>query len=69
LLFIDEDTMKNPLKEIDKLDFTLPKILTKELYKLQVSVVQEIQSRERYDMKNLWIEHEDNTIIKEFISQ
>jgi hypothetical protein len=47
----------------------LPKILTKALYKLQVSVAQEIQSRERSDATNLWIAQEENTIMKEVISQ
>jgi hypothetical protein len=38
MLQVDEDTMQNPLKEIDHLDLALPKVPTKALYKLQISV-------------------------------
>jgi hypothetical protein len=41
-IFLDEETMHKPLKEIETLDVALAKIPKKELYKLQVSVVQEI---------------------------
>jgi hypothetical protein len=49
MLFIDEETTQKPLKEIETLDLAFPKIPTKALYKLQISVTQEIQSRERSD--------------------
>jgi hypothetical protein len=49
ILFLDEETMQNTLKYIDTLDLTLPKIPTKALYKLHVSVTQEIQTRSRSD--------------------
>jgi hypothetical protein len=42
MLFIDEETTQNPLKDIETLDLALPNILTKALYKLQVNVVHEI---------------------------
>jgi len=41
------------MKDIDMLDLALPKIPTKVLYTLQVSVSQEIQSRARFDAMNL----------------
>jgi hypothetical protein len=47
MLFIDEETKQNPMKNMDTLDLVLTKISTNALYKLQISVVQEIQSRER----------------------
>jgi hypothetical protein len=47
MLFIDEEKKHNPMKEMDTLDLVLTKISTKALYKLQISVVQEIQFRER----------------------
>jgi hypothetical protein len=53
MLFVDEETTQNPLKYIETLDLALPKIPTKALYKLQVSITQEIQSRERSDATNL----------------
>jgi hypothetical protein len=42
MMFIDDKTSQNPLKDIETLDLALPKIPTKALYKLQVSVAQEI---------------------------
>jgi hypothetical protein len=38
MLQVDEDTMQNPLKDIEQLDLVLSKIPTKALYKLQISV-------------------------------
>jgi hypothetical protein len=45
--------MQRPLREIEMLDLEFPKIPTKALYKLQVSIAQEIQSRARSDATNL----------------
>jgi hypothetical protein len=42
MMFLDEEMTHKPLKDIEALDVTLAKILTKELNKLQVSIVQEI---------------------------
>jgi hypothetical protein len=53
MMFLDEETTNKPLKDIEALDVELSKIPPKELYKLQVSVMQEIQSRERSDATNL----------------
>jgi hypothetical protein len=69
MLFIDEETTQNPLKDIETLDLAFPKIPTKALYKLQVSVAQEIQSRARSDATNLQIAQEENVILKEVINQ
>jgi hypothetical protein len=69
MLFIDEETMQKPMKDIEMLDLALPKIPTKALYKLQVSVMQEIQSRARSDATNLQIAQEENMVLKEAISQ
>jgi hypothetical protein len=38
MLFIDEETTQKPMKDIEMLDLAMPKIPTKVLYKLQVSV-------------------------------
>jgi hypothetical protein len=53
MLFIEEEIVHNSLKDIETLDLGLLKIPTKVLYKLQVSVMQEIQCRERFDAMNL----------------
>jgi hypothetical protein len=42
MMFLDEETTHKPLKDIEALDVTLAKIPKKALYKLQVSVAQEI---------------------------
>jgi hypothetical protein len=55
MLLVDEETMQKPVKDIETLDLAMPKIPTKALYKLQVSVTQEIQSSARYDATNLQI--------------
>jgi hypothetical protein len=69
MLFIDEETTQKPAKDIETLDLVIPKIPTKALYKLQVSVTQEIQSKARYDATNLKITQEENMALKESISQ
>jgi hypothetical protein len=38
MMFIDEETTHKPLKDIETLEMALPKIATKVMYKLQVSV-------------------------------
>jgi hypothetical protein len=50
------------------LDVALAKIPTKALYKLQVSVVQEIQSRERVDATNLQVSQKENISMKEALN-
>ena len=65
MLFMDEETMQRPLREIEMLDLSFPKIPTKSLYKLHVSIAQEIQSRAISDVTNLQLAQEDNTSLKE----
>jgi hypothetical protein len=69
MLFMDEETTQRPLKDIEMLNFALPEIPTKALYKLQVSVMHEIQSRARSNATNLQLAQEDNTSLKEELSQ
>jgi hypothetical protein len=45
MLQFDEETMQNSLKYIDHLDLALPNVPMKELYKLQINVAWQIQSR------------------------
>jgi hypothetical protein len=53
MLQIDEDMEQKAMKYIDHLDLALDKVLTKALYKLQVSITQEIQSRAHVDAMEL----------------
>jgi hypothetical protein len=65
MLFIDEETTQKPLKDIEMLDVALAKIPTKLLYKLQVSIAQEIQYKEREDTTNLQVSQTENISMKE----
>ena len=67
MLFIDKETTQKPVKDIETLDLVMPKIPTMALYKLHVSVTQEIQSRARSDAMNLQIAQEENMALKEAI--
>jgi hypothetical protein len=51
------------------LDLTFPKIPTKAVCKLHISVAQEIQSRARSEATNLQTSQEENIALKEAISQ
>jgi hypothetical protein len=53
MLQVDKDTTHKPLKDIEQLDLVLSKIPTKALYKLQISVTHEVQSRARIDAMKL----------------
>jgi hypothetical protein len=55
MLFNNEETKQNPLKDIETLDLAFPKIPTKASYKLQVSIMQDIQSIGRFDGTKLTI--------------
>ena len=69
MLYIDEEVTHKPLKEIETLDLTFPKIPTKAVCKLHISVAQEIQSRARSEATNLQTSQEENIALKEAISQ
>jgi hypothetical protein len=68
MMFLDEETTQKPLKDIEALDVALAKIPTKALYKLQVSIAQEIQSRERVDTTNLQVAQAENITMKEALN-
>jgi hypothetical protein len=53
MLQMDETTAQTPLKYLAQVDMVLAKIPTKALYRLQVNVVQEVQSRARIDAVEL----------------
>jgi hypothetical protein len=64
MLQMDKETTQEHLKDIDHLDLALPKVPTKVLYKLQVSVTHEIQSRARIDAMNLQVAKELRDTLK-----
>jgi hypothetical protein len=69
MLQIDKDTTQKPLKDIEKLDLVLSKIPTKALYKLQISVAHEVQSRARTDAMNLETTKEVKEILEISLNQ
>lgn len=52
-MHMDEAIAQKPLKYLAQVELVLEKIPTKELYKLQVNVVQEVQSHARTDATEL----------------
>jgi hypothetical protein len=58
MLRIDEETTQNPVRDIDQLELVMAQIPTKALYRLQASVMQEVQSRARTDATNLEVGRE-----------
>jgi hypothetical protein len=69
MLQVDEETTQKKLKDIDHLDLALPKVPMKALYKLQVSVAQEIQLRARADATNLQLAKKVSDTLKITINQ
>jgi hypothetical protein len=53
MLQMDEGVAQTPLKDLAQVELVLARIPTKALYKLQVSVTQEVQSRTRTDAVEL----------------
>jgi len=49
MLHMDEAIAQTPLKDLTQVQLVLAKIPTKELYKLQFNVTQEVQSQTRTD--------------------
>jgi len=69
ILQVDEETTQKPLKEIYHLDLALPKVLTKVMYKLQISVTQEIRLRARTDATILQLANEVKRTLELTINQ
>jgi hypothetical protein len=64
MLQIDQGIMQNKLKNIEQLDLAMSKIPKKVLYKLQMSVEQEVKSRARKNEKNLETIKEEKEILE-----
>jgi hypothetical protein len=64
MLNVDENIAQKQVKDIEHLNLVLEHIPTKELYGLQVSVMQEVQSRSREDVTNLEISREVKDILQ-----
>jgi hypothetical protein len=58
MFHVDEEITHKKLKYIDHLELELPKVPTKELYKIQISATQEIQSRAHTDVTSLHLNNE-----------
>jgi hypothetical protein len=58
MLRIDEETTHKSVRDIDQLEVVMAQIPTKELYRLQESVMQEVQSRAHTDATNLEVGRE-----------
>jgi hypothetical protein len=50
---IDQETMQKPMGDIDHFEVVMAQIPTKALYRLQASIMQEVQSRAHVDATNL----------------
>jgi hypothetical protein len=61
--------MQKPLKDIDHLELALPNIPTKAMYKLQVIVAQEIQSRACANATSLHLAKETNNTLEMTLNQ
>jgi hypothetical protein len=53
MLQLEEEMAQTPLKDLAQVELVLAKIPMKALYRLQVSVTQEVQSRARADVTEL----------------
>jgi hypothetical protein len=60
---------QKPLKDVEQLDLVLSKIPTKALYKLQMSVAQEVQSRNRMDATNLETTKEEKEVLETVLKE
>jgi hypothetical protein len=69
MLRIDEDLVQRQLKDIEQLELVFSKIPTKSLYKLQMSVAQEVQSRERTDATNLETTKEAKEVLETILTE
>jgi hypothetical protein len=69
MLEVDEETMQKKLKYIYHLEFSLPKVPTKLLYKIQINVMQEIQSRARANVTSLKFSNEVKRTLELTINQ
>jgi hypothetical protein len=69
MLQVDEETTQKPLKDVEQLDLVLSKIPTKELYKLQMSMAQEVQSRARMDATNLETTKEEKEVLETVLKE
>ena len=69
MLQMDKDTEQKQVKEIEKMELVLDKIPTKAIYKLQMSVAQEVQSRARMNETNLDITKEEKEVLETVLKE
>ena len=63
MMQLEEETTHKKIREIDHFHFDLANIPMKVLYKLQVSVAQEVQSREGANVIELQIDKDINNTL------
>jgi hypothetical protein len=69
MLQIDEDLAHRQLKDIEQLELVFTEIPTKSLYKLQMSVAQEVQSRARTNATNLETTREAKEVLETILTE
>jgi hypothetical protein len=69
MLRVDEDVAQTQLKDVEQLELVLERIPTKALYKLQVSVVHEVQSRARMDATDLETTREAKEVLETVLTE
>jgi hypothetical protein len=56
MIRMDQDTAQKAMGDVEQFEFVMAQIPTKELYRLQASVMQEVQYRARTDATNLEVQ-------------
>jgi len=64
MLKMDEGMAQKQVKDIEQIELVLSKISKKVLYQLQVSVMQEVQSRARMDATNIETSKEAREVLE-----
>jgi hypothetical protein len=64
LLQMDEDMVRKQVKDVEHMELVLAKVPTKALYKLQMSITQEVQSRARTNATNLETSKEEKEVLE-----
>jgi len=64
MLQMDEDMAQTQVKDVEQMELVLDKIPTKALYRLHMSIAQEVQSRASTNAKNLETTKEEKEVLE-----
>jgi hypothetical protein len=64
MLQLDEDMAQKQVKDVEHMELVLANVPTQVLYKLQMSVAKEVQSRARTDATNLQKAKEEKEVLE-----